>query len=243
MILTIGCCAVFSAVIVFLSQVSFFQRPVTLAAAVLPLTLAFLLGLRRLGHRTITGNTPYHDLEMNIRVLNRAFEYFIRMTDNTINSLESISSSMEEQRLASETSSAAVTEMVASVESISQRMEEQSQIVDNFSAGTQEMAASISAASEKAQSTDHIAEVLTESASVSSRILTETVESINSVLNSSEQINRAVKIISDISEQTKRLANQSAANVQDITKSVEDVTKGIVKGDSVSEFAIEKIQE
>ncbi len=250
---------VYAGILLLVSQMSFFQNIYYRAGAFLILGLGGMYLVRRFGRVRLMGRKggEVQELEMNIRVLNKAFEYFIKMTDNTIDALENISSNMEEQRHASETSSAAVTEMVTSIESISQRMDEQAQIVEVFSTGTREMAESITEASEKAQSTDKIADELTTSAAAGSKILTETVESINSVLTSSERINQAVEIISDISEQTKllalnatieaaragelgkgfavvadevkQLANQSADNVLSITGSVEEVTAGIAK--------------
>ncbi len=207
------------------------------------------------GKQHQSNNTYYNELEMNVNVLNNAFEYFIKMTDNTINALNNISQNMIEQREVSNTSSAAVTEMVASIESISNRMEEQTRIVNHFADSTQQMVLAITEASQQAANSDIIAGELNDSARSGSVIVSETVTSINSVVESSKEINQAIEIISEISEQTKllalnatieaaragefgkgfaivadevkNLANQSADNVQHITQSVEHVLKDV----------------
>jgi methyl-accepting chemotaxis protein len=138
--------------------------------------------------------------------INSVFEFFVVSTKELINTVKSISSSMENQINMTEISSSAVTEMIASVESISNRMAEQAEVIGNFSSTSKDLATSIAEVNTISKDTAVAAEELFRAAQQGSDTIGDAVGSINSVQSSTGQINKAVATISEIADQTKLLA-------------------------------------
>ena len=150
--------------------------------------------------------TKDRDYAMNIRMLDRTFEFLVKIIYSFLDTVESMKKNMTEQSDAAENTSSAVTEMVASVSQINDRMGDQSEIVDVFSNTIQEMTTSIKSVSERTEEAGQIAGNISQQVKDGSEAFDKTKNAVNLIEESSQKIKNIVQIISDISDQTKLLS-------------------------------------